>query len=196
MIKNVLFVILNDFADWEAAPLAAAINQKDGWQVQTVSLTKAPIRSMGCFTVLPDMTVDEAMKTDFTGTILIGGKSWRSENAKQVVPLITYALRQNAVVGGICDASVFLGTTGALNSVAHTSNQLADLQDYAGAAYTGAERYQNIQAVRDGNIITANGTAALEFAKEALLALGTMTEQEADQWYALYKLGWYTAMKG
>ena len=151
---------------------------------------------MGGFTVLPDMTVDEAMKTDFTGTILIGGKSWRSENAKQVVPLITYALRQNVVVGGICDASVFLGTTGALNSVAHTSNQLADLQDYAGAAYTGAERYQNIQAVRDGNIITANGTAALEFAKEALLALGTMTEQEADQWYALYKLGWYTAMKG
>ena len=50
MIKNVLFVILNDFADWEAAPLAAAINQKDGWQVQTVSLTKAPIRSMGGFT--------------------------------------------------------------------------------------------------------------------------------------------------
>ena len=196
MIKNVLFVILNDFADWEAAPLAAAINQKDGWQVQTVSLTKAPIRSMGGFTVLPDMTVDEAMNTDFTGTILIGGKSWRSENAKQVVPLITYALQQNAVVGGICDASVFLGTTGALNSVAHTSNQLADLQDYAGVAYTGAERYQNIQAVRDGNIITANGTAALEFAKEALLALGTMTEQEADQWYALYKLGWYTAMKG
>lgn len=196
MIKKVLFVILDDFADWEAAPLAVAINQKDGWQVQTVSLTKAPVRSMGGFTVLPDMTVDEAMKTNYTGIILIGGKSWRSENAKQVVPLITHALRQNAVVGGICDASVFLGTTGALNTVAHTSNQLADLQDHAGAAYTGAERYQNMQAVRDGNIITANGTAALEFAKEALLALGTMTEQEADQWYALYKFGWYAAMKG
>lgn len=196
MMKNVLFVILDDFADWEAAPLAAAINQRDGWQVQTVSLTKAPVRSMGGFTVLPDMAVGEAMKTDFTGIILIGGKSWRSENAKQVVPLITHALRQNAVVGGICDASVFLGTTGALNAVAHTSNQLADLQDYAGAAYTGAERYQNMPAVRDGNIITANGTAALEFAKETLLALGTMTEQEADQWYALYKFGWYAVMKG
>jgi len=35
MMKEILFVLLNDFADWEATPLAAAINQREGDYVKT-----------------------------------------------------------------------------------------------------------------------------------------------------------------
>lgn len=194
-MKEVLFVILNDYADWEAAPLAAAINQKEGYSVKTVSLTKQAVTSLGGFSVNADYGLSEAMNKDFAGLILIGGNSWRTEEAKQVAALVKRAIEKSAVVAGICDASVYLGAMGVLNGIAHTSNQLEDLQSYAGDRYTGADNYRNEQAVRSGNFVTANGTANLEFAKEVLRALGVMSDEEAQQWYRFFKLGYYEAMK-
>ena len=49
------------------------------------------------------------------------------------------------------------------------------------------------QAVRDGNVITANGTAPMEFAKEILLALHVAEEKKIMDWYNFHKLGYYTA---
>lgn len=129
----------------------------------------------------------------FCGVILVGGKSWGTDDAKQVSVLVDEALKRSAVIAGICDASVYLGTMGLLNNIYHTSNTLEDLQSYIGEKYTGAKYYKNQQAVKSKNIITANGTANLEFAKEVLLALDVMPPQAVEQWYKFYKLGYYEA---
>lgn len=60
-MKTVLFLLLQDYADWEAAPLAAAVNSTKGWQIRTVSLTREPVRSIGGFTLLPDWDLSQAM---------------------------------------------------------------------------------------------------------------------------------------
>lgn len=193
-MKRVLFLLLQDYADWEAAPLAAAVNSTKGWQVRTVSLTREPVRSIGGFTLLPDWDLSQAMGQEFAGLVLIGGKSWRTKEAEQVEPLVRRAWEKGAVLAGICDASVYLGTLGMLNDADHTSNQMADLQNYAGDRYTGALRYQNRQAVRDGKLVTANGTAHMEFAREVLLALDVMPPDAVEQWYRFYKMGYYLAM--
>lgn len=96
------------------------------------------------------------------------------------------------ILGGICDASAFLGTVGVLNDVLHTSNDLNDLKQWAGSVYTGEAKYIAKQAVNDKNIITANGTAPMEFAKEILLALN-VAEDKVSDWYNFHKLGFYTA---
>ena len=57
--------------------------------------------------------------------------------------------------------------------------------------YKGEENYIEKQAVSDGNIITANGTAALEFAREILLKLNTETEDKINEWYEFHKSGFY-----
>nr|WP_326185821.1 DJ-1/PfpI family protein [uncultured Oscillibacter sp.] len=193
-MREVLFVLLRGFAEWEASPLAAAINQSEEFCVKTVSPSLSPVRSIGGFSVNPDYDIARAMTRDFAGLLLIGGTAWRTPEARQVAPLVERAVRQQALLGAICDASVYLGTLGLLNGIAHTSNQLEDLQDYAGNAYTGKNLYRYQQAVRHGNIVTANGTAGLEFAKEVLLGLGVMAEDDAEQWYRFYKLGHYAAM--
>ena len=48
-------------------------------------------------------------------------------------------------------------------------------------------------AVCDGNIITANGTATLEFTREVLLALDIAPESNIVEWYNFHKLGFYNA---
>lgn len=55
-MKKILFVILQQYADWEAAYIASAIAMLGQGQygIQTLSLSKDSVRSIGGFTVLPD----------------------------------------------------------------------------------------------------------------------------------------------
>lgn len=188
-MKTILFVVLQDYADWEAASLAAAVNRTDGCEVKTVSLTKDPVRSIGGFSVTPDVTIDEAIDMPYDGLVLVGGNSWRTPDAQQVMSLVSDARKRNIVIGAICDATVFLGVNGMLNECVHTSNWLDGLVQYAGNAYTGSALYKNEQSVRGTNLVTANGTAHLEFARDMLIELGIMTEENALLWYRFYKYG-------
>lgn len=194
MKKTILFVILDKYADWEAAYVSSLILAlgQEVYSIKTVSLTKDSIKSLGGFTVIPDYDIKSA-PTDFEGLVLIGGMSWRTEEAQQVKPLVENALNNKKVLGGICDASVFLGKMGILNNVKHTSNDLNDLKQWAGDAYMGEEKYMMQPAVRDNNIITANGTAPLEFAKEVMIALEFAPEKSILEWYNFYKYGCYEA---
>lgn len=74
--------------------------------------------------------------------------------------------------------------------ISDTSNDLNDLKQWAGSTYTGEIKYIAKQAVHDKNIITANGTASMEFAKEVLLALKVASEDQIMQWYNFHKLGY------
>ncbi|WP_258881093.1 hypothetical protein [Clostridium tagluense] len=57
----------------------------------------------------------------------------------------------------------------------------------------GEEKYMMQPAVSDNNIITANGTAPLEFAKEVMIALEVAPEKSILEWYNFYKYGCYEA---
>ncbi|MDR0429923.1 MAG: glutamine amidotransferase [Tannerellaceae bacterium] len=185
--KEVIFILLNGFADWEGAYLSTYLNWgvKPGgpvkYTVKTLSISKDPVTSIGGFKVLPDYGIND-MPEDYAGLVLIGGMSLRSPEALQIVPLVENAIRDKKLVAGICDASYFLGVHGFLNHVKHTSNGL-DYIKQAGDKYTGEANYVNEQAVRDGNIVTANGTAPLEFCREVLYALNADTPEVIEKSY-------------
>ncbi len=141
---------------------------------------------------MPDYDIN-SVPADYEALILIGGMTWRNKNAQQVNNLVADCYKKGKVLGGICDASAFLGTVGVLNDVMHTSNDLNDLKQWAGSVYTGEKRYIAKQAVRDKNVVTANGTAPMEFAKEILIALNLASEEKITDWYNFHKLGFYTA---
>lgn len=194
MKKTILFVILEQYADWEAAYLSSAINMlgQGEYAVKTVSLAKEPVTSIGGFRVVPDYDL-ESVPAEYEAMIFIGGMTWREERARKIKPLVEECVKRGNILGGICDAAGFLGTAGALNHVCHTGNDLNNLKQWAGNVYTGEKTYIFRQAVSDKNIITANGTAALEFAKEVLLTLKIAPEDKIQEWYQFHKLGYYTA---
>ena len=194
MRKTILFVILQQYADWEAAYISSAIAMlgQGKYEIKTVSLSKDYVVSIGGFKVLPDYDV-ACVPDDYEALILIGGMTWRSENTQPIKALAEDCFQKGRVLGGICDASAFLGTAGILNHVVHTSNDLNDLKQWAGPNYTGEANFIAKQAVCNKNVITANGTAPLEFAKEILLALHAADEKTITDWYNFHKLGVYTA---
>ena len=177
-MKEVIFVLLNGFADWEGAFTAICLNQgvKPGnpinYKVKYLSITKEPVTSIGGLRVLPDYDLKD-MPEDYAGLILIGGMRWFSPEAELIVPLVKKAL----------------GMHGFLNEVKHTSNTLDYLKQYAGDQYTGESNYINKQAVRDENIVTANGIGQLEFCREILYALEADTAEAIEESYLFYKNG-------
>ncbi len=196
MKNNVLFVLLDKYAEWEAAPLAAALNSgvtplgDTRYTTATVAPTADAVSSIGGFSTLPDYDFD-SMPQDYAALVLIGGMSWDKPEAGRVEELVARALREGKTVGAICNGAAFMAAHGFLNDVAHTGNGLDQLRLWGGERYTNPEGFIERQAVADGSIVTANGSAGIEFAREMLLALEADTRENIDAWYDFNKHGFY-----
>ena len=194
MKDKIVFVLLPGFADWEGAPLAAELAQPEtehpAFEVHYASLSREPIRSIGGLTVLPDLALHE-IPVDAKALVLVGGTSWKTPEAEAVAPVARQFLEAGRVVGAICDAARFLGAQGLLNQHRHTANMKQVLEGEAG--YQNPEGFVPEDAVRDRNLVTANGQAPNPFAREMLLALG-VSEDQVQFWYDFQTLGLKAAL--
>lgn len=199
--KEIIFVLLNQFADWEPAYLAASINigadfepKETPYCAKTFTLDGKPVRSIGGFQVTPDYSLD-TLPDNYHALILIGGLDWFAPQNQQLIPLIEKTIADKKILAGICNASLFLGINGFLNNVKHTSNMLTFLQQHGQGKYTGEKLYLQQSAVSDGNIVTANGCAPLEFTKEIQRLLQIDELKNIECYYDFHKTGFYEAAK-
>lgn len=109
-----------------------------------------------------------------------------------VLPVVQYAVKNNIPVGAICNATNFMAENGYLDKIEHSGNTLEFMQSQA-PHYLGRQHFLEKQAVCNSNIITANGSGALEFAKEILLLLKAKPESSIAEWYKQNKSGLYRA---
>lgn len=195
MKNEVLYLLLNEYADHEAVFLAEAINcnevsikENPKYINKIVSPTLGEVRSCSGFRMMSDYSFD-TMPEEYAALVLIGGYQWQSEDAERVAPIVEHAIAKGIAVGAICNAASFLARHGFLNTVKHTGNGLQQLKLWGGQNYTNESGYINEQAVRDGRIVTANGSGYLEFAKELLLLLESDTPEQIEMFYRFQKEG-------
>ena len=150
-----------------------------------------PVRSIGGLTVAPDRSTEAGLPDECAGIVLVGGMNWQTPEAATAEPLAREALTRGLLLGAICNATAFLAAHELLNEARHTGNTVEILQQWGGDRYTGAARYEERQAVRDGGMVTANGTGYLEFSREYLLALGADEPEAIGAWYEFSKHGIY-----
>lgn len=189
MKKEVLMFIFDGFADWESAYVGAVLNESEKYIVKMVSVDEEPKKSMAGFRVIPDYTLENYPK-EFAMLILIGSQAWQEKKNDKVKGLVDHAVTHHIPVGAICGATLFLAECGYLDSREHTSNTLEFLNEKV-PEYKGEAYYREKQAVSDQGIITANGTAALEFTKEVSKVLQAIPEEKIEEWYQFHKQGFY-----
>lgn len=196
MEQQVLFFLLNEYADWEGAFLASCLSagvmpgSEVKYVVKTVALTPEAVCSLGGFRTLPDYSFQN-IPEDYAALVLVGGMQWDSPEAGQVAAIVEQALRKGKVVGAICNAAAFMAAHGFLNGVRHTGNTLQGLKEWGKGNYTNEAGYVEKQAVSDGNVVTANGTGYMEFTRELLLLLQADTPERIEESYDFYKNGFY-----
>lgn len=195
MSNEILYILLPDYAAHEAVYLSQAIasdefalKQNPKYINKTVAPTFEPIKSIGGFTTLPDYSF-ETMPGDYAALVLIGGFGWSTPVAEQIVPIIRQAIEKGKIIGAICNGASFMAKHGFLNSVKHTGNGPEQLKLWGGDNYTNPDGYIHAQAIKDKNIVTANGSAALEFAKELLLLLENDSPERVEMYYQFNKQG-------
>lgn len=202
MSNEILYILLPDFAAHEMVYLMEAISS-DEQQLKPnpkyinriVAPTEEPVCAIGGFKVIPDYTFDN-MPDDFAALVLIGGYGWLTPIADEVRPIVRKAIVKGKIIGAICNGASFMAKCGFLNDARHTGNGLEQLKFWGGENYTNSKGYINMQAVSDGNIVTANGSATLEFAKELLLLLENDTPERIEMYYQFNKQGFCTLFPG
>lgn len=203
MTNEILYLLLPDYAAHEVVFLSQAvacdeyaIKENPKYVNKVVASTMEPVCSCGGFRTLPDYTFD-TMPDDYAALVLIGGFGWANvELATPVVQIVQRAIDTGKIVGAICNGASFLARHGFLNDVSHTGNGLEQLRLWGGDKYTNAARYVHVQAVSDKNIVTANGSATLEFARELLLLLENDTPERIEMYYQFNKQGFCELFPG
>ncbi len=198
MSNEILYILLPDYAAHEAVYLSQAIasdefvmKEHPKYVNKVVAPTLDPVKSIGGFRTLPDYSF-ETMPDDYAALVLIGGFGWATPVADQVKYIVKKAVEKGSVIGAICNAASWMAKHGFLNAVKHTGNGLEQLKIWGGDNYTNPEGYIHAQAISDNNIVTANGSATLEFAKELLTLLENDTPDRIEMYYQFNKQGFCT----
>ena len=186
--KEVLLILTDQWADWEAAYATASLNTFFGYAVKIIAADKEPKASMGGLRANIDYTISEYNDfADLTMLILPGGASWQEAPHNEIASFVKKVIDSKIPVAAICGATIFLGRHGLLDNVKHTGDELELFLEHSG--YKGQNNYLQAQVALDGGIITANETAAVEFAHAIFQVLELGSAEELDGWRDHFKNG-------
>lgn len=187
-VKEVLLLLTNQWADWEAAYAIPIINAVPEYTVKTIAIDTIAKPSMGGINANVDYTINNYNNFDNLAMLIIpGGYAWQEEQPNEIAVFIKKAASLKIPIAAICAATIFLGKHGLLNSVKHTGDELELFKKEQG--YNGQDFYVSAQVSVDNGIITANETAAVEFGRTILEMLEIFTDEDGGQWYNYFKHG-------
>lgn len=185
--------VFDTMSDWEASYLIAELHSgryfKKGLapiEVITVGIKNNPVITLGGLKILPSIPIDKCVLNSTDILILPGGDTWTETIHEPILKKACTALQKDIIVAAICGATIGLAKMGSLDSRRHTSNDLEYLKMLV-PGYQGEKYYEQQPAVSDGNLITASGTAPLEFARHALKMLGVFSPVTLDSWFNLHQ---------
>jgi putative intracellular protease/amidase len=180
--------VFGGFADWEPASALAELRRTFGISVQTVGLTRDPVKSMGGLKILSDLFIGEA-QPDLTNILVLpGGDAWMRGEMKDVTGFIKAVTAVGRPVAAICAATLSLAHAGLLDDHRHTSNGNGFIPKHV-PKYRGHQLYQKLRAVKDGNVITANGLAPFAFAAEIFRTVAPDRTDDIATYEGLYSRG-------
>ncbi len=192
MEQTIHLFLFDGFADWESGFAIAGLNTPTfqccpgRFRVRTAARTLEPIATMGGLRILPDLLLEELTPDRSAMLILPGGSSWDAQENADAVEVARSFLGAGVPVAAICGATAALARGGLLDHRRHTSNAPEYL---AATGYSGGSHYEAAPAVTDGDLITAAGTAPVDFACHIFRRLEVFTPQVLESWYLLFKTG-------
>jgi putative intracellular protease/amidase len=184
--KCFLFVF-DGFADWEPAMATAALSQFTDFDVIPFSKDGGSVRSFGNLKVQPDVSLKDVKSDEVDLLILPGGEMWDKGGNMEIRPLLNAVLKRDKIVAAICGATGFLARHGYLDSIRHTSNHLDYYLKQVAPDYKGEANYIDLPSVKDGNFITAGGTAPVEFAAEILQHFDLFNNKDLKTWFGYFR---------
>src|SRR6266700_6023059 len=189
MKSKTCYVFLFDgYADWEPALILATLNKYSVFSIYPFSVTGNSMQSMGGLQIQPTCSMKEINPDSADLILLPGGDVWENGGNEEISPLLLEMSLRRKTIAAICGATILLAKLGLLDTISHTSNGLAYLEKLA-HPYKGEKHYIHEPCVTDGNIITANGAAMIEFTISIIKKFEVADSKMREKIYDLYKSG-------
>lgn len=173
-MPSVLLPLANGSEELEAITVLNLL-RRAGIEVVSASLDGHPLRGSRGAQLIPDTSLDEALKRDFDMVVLPGGQpGTRNLQAdKRIIQLVQNMAATGRYVCAICAAPSILANAGLLNGKRATCFPNA-LNDYPQVLL------QAQSVVEDGKIITSRGPGtAMDFALTLIERLVGKTQRDA-----------------
>jgi len=162
--KEVLLLLTDNWADWEASYAISGVNMVEQYTVKTIAVDDKPKVSVGGLRTEIDYTIDQYEDLDNCAmVILTGGYSWREGEHPEIKTFVADAHGKGIPVAAICGATAYLEKHGFID---HSDPE---------------------QVVNKNDFITADERSALEFAREILLTLKAHSDEDVEGWYGYFK---------
>ncbi len=194
-MSTIFVYVLDTLADWELGYVTSELNSgrffKEGEErlsVKTVSYSKEPITTMGGMTIVPNCLIDDIVVSETSTLILPGAETWNDPKHGAIIKKASEFLNVGGTVCAICGATAALANFGLLDNRPHTSSGPGFLEMVA-PAYKGQSFYIDKPSVSDNNLITANPTGALLWAKQIIEHLGVFKSNTLESWYDYFSTG-------
>lgn len=179
-------LIFDGLADWEPALALCEINKSGKFDVLTAGFSDSPVTTMGGYRVSPHVTLDTIDPDDAAIFIMPGGDIWERESHEDLIELLHQFQTKETIIAAICGATLEIARAGLTHGLRHTSNSKGYLKALI-PDYSDDEFYVDKLAIADKNLITASGLGSLEFAYEIVKVLNIYTDEQAHEFYEMFK---------
>ena len=179
-MARVSLILTPGFADWEYAFIAGTGSPFYGIDVRFFAPAVGHFHSQGGLAVTVVSSVQHCLDWQPDVVVVIGGTVWEGALAPDISGFLQTSRSRGASIAGICGGTLALARAGLLDTVPHTSNSPAFLQDNA-QGYAGHSFYRSSPvAIVADRIITAPGPAPVSFTCAVFEAAGLSAETIAQ----------------
>ncbi len=166
---KVLVFIFDGMTDYETTLISHLLCADAGKEVIPIAYDDKLIKGRSGFLYKPEKLISDILDEDVEGLIISGG--WFKNINPEFIELINKLNSEGKLIGGICGAGTLaLAKAGVLDNVKYTTPIVEwnekYVYKYGEEDPFPRENFVVDRVVRDGNIITAQGVAFIDFAVE------------------------------
>lgn len=177
---KILVFIYDQMADFEITFTAQLVGGDLGKEVIPIAYDDKPIKAKSGMIYKPEKLVKDVLHEEVEGLIIPGGML--EEIRPEILELVNALNAKRKLIAAICAGPRVLAKAGVLNNVKYTTSIVNWTEKHA-EQYMEEDPFprQNFvmdRVVREGNIITAQGNAFVDFAIEAANWFGAFDGEE------------------
>ena len=178
-MKKTAVLIYPNFSEYELTT-ALSILMQGAKPVSIISIDKEPVKGEAGLALMADQTMDQVNYEEFDSLLLTGCMDIFAilDNAKYIDFIKKISNQENFTIASISSSPALLAKAGLLKNKKYTVGLLEEARNSSGIFE--AENYVNELVMKDGNIITAWGSAFIDF---GILFGKTLDLQFEEGWY-------------
>ncbi|MEG0307253.1 MAG: DJ-1/PfpI family protein [Clostridium sp.] len=180
-MNKILVFIFDGMTDYEITLITHLLSTSADKEIITIAYEDKIIKGRSGILYKPSKLVSEVLEEDAEGLIITGG--WYGDTKPELMELINNLNVKGKLISAICGAgTIFLAKAGILDNVKYTTPAIEwtekHIEVFGEKDPFPRENFISERVVRDGNIITAQGIAFIDFAIEICDWFNLFEDQE------------------